>query len=110
MLDHLDIGEQIHYFAQPALVQLRPCEVFRKDILEPLVFLFDAAHGVINNRADLRRMGRNGNDAPAGVGRNKKDALGGVFVNIFLEAVAFRDKSLVFFIETVRNVFKENQP
>ena len=105
VLDHLDIGEQVHHVAQAALVQFRAGEVFRQDIFEAFIFLFNAAHSVVDDFADLRRMRRRGNHTPAGVRRHKKDPLGSIFIDVLLEAVAFLHQRLVFFLKTVGNIF-----
>ena len=53
VFDHLNVGKQIDYITQAALVQFWAGEILRQDVLEPFVFLFDAAHGVVYHRADF---------------------------------------------------------
>ena len=110
VLDHLDIGEQIHHVAQAALIQFRPGKILGQNILEPLVFFLDGAHGVIDHRADFRGVGLGGNLAPSCPGRHEKDALGGVLVPILLEAVALVHQRLVLLLKTVGNVLEKDQP
>ena len=110
MFNHLDVGEQIHYVTESAFVELGTSKVFRQNVFQPLVFLFDGTHRIVNHRADFRRMGFGGNIAPPRTGRNKKDTFGGILVHIFLEAVAFFNKRLIFLIKTVGDIFEKNQP
>ena len=110
MLDHLDIGEEIYHLSQPPLVQLGPGEIFGQDVLEKLVLLLDTPHGLVDDGADLRRMGRCGDDRPAGILRDKEDVLGGVLVLVLLEAAALLHQLLVLRLEPVGDVFQEDQP
>ena len=105
MLDHADVGEKIDHLAEPPFVQLRAGKVFRQNVLQALVVLLNRAHGFVNRRADLRRVRLGGNVAPPRALRHKENPLGGVFVNILLEAVAFRDQLPVLFLEAVGDVF-----
>ena len=109
VLHHLNVGEQVHHFTQTALVQLRPGKILGQNVLEALVFLLDAAHGLVDDRADFRGMRRGRDHLPAGVLRHKEDVLGGVFVLVLLEAVAFFHQCIVLGFETVGNVFEEDQ-
>ena len=99
MLDHLDVGEQVHHLAQAALVQLGTGEVFGQDVFEPLVSFFDGTHGIVNDGADFRRVGRGGNGRPPGGFRHEEDVLSDVFVLILLETIAFRYQLVVLGLE-----------
>ena len=108
MIDHLNVGEEINDFTEPPLIQLRAGKVFGEDVFEPLVFLLNAAHGLVDDRADFRGMRRGRDHLPAGVLRHKEDVLG-VFVLVLLEAVAFFHQRIVLGFEAVGNVFEEDQ-
>ena len=110
VLDHADVGEKIDHLTQPSLVQLRTGKVFRQNVLQALVVLLNRAHGFVNRRADFRCVCLGGNVTPPRALRHKENPLGGVLVDILLEAVAFRDKLAVLFLEAVGDVFEENQP
>ena len=105
LLDHLDIGKEVYHLAQPPLVQLRAGKVLGQNAAEPGVALLDAPHGLVDHQADLRRMCRRGNDAPAGIFRHKEDILGGILVLILLEALALFHQRLVLGLEPVGNIF-----
>ena len=101
VLDHLNIGEQIDHFAQPALIQFRPSKVFGQNILEPLVLFLNTVHSIIDHRADFRRMSGGGNHLPPGVLRHEKDVFGGVLVLVFLKAVTLLDQFPVLGLKAV---------
>ena len=105
LLHHLNIGEQVHHISQAALVQLRPGKVLGQDVLEALVLRFNAAHGLINDGADLRGVGRCSNHAPTGIFRDKEDVFCQVFVLVLLEAVALFHQFLVLGLKTIGDVF-----
>ena len=105
VLHHLDVGKQVYHIPQAALVQLLAGKVLGQDVLETLVLLLNAAHGVVDDSADLRRVGRCGDHAPPGVLRHKEDILGGVFVLVLLEAVALIHQLLVLGLEAVGDIF-----
>ena len=54
-------------------------------------------------------MGGFGDDAPTGIGGHIEDVFGHIFVLIFFEAVTFIDQLLVFHVETIGNVFQEDE-
>ena len=109
VLYHLNVGKQVYHIPQAALVQLRTGEVLGQDVLEALVLLFDGPHGLVNDCADLRRVGRCGDHAPPGILRHKEDVFGCVFVLVLLETVALVYQFLVLGLEAVGDVFQENQ-
>ena len=105
VLYHLNVGEQVYHIPQTAFVQLLSGKVLGQDILEALVLLLKAAHGLVNDSADLRCVGRPGDHAPPCVLRHKEDILSGVFVIVLLETVALIHELLILSLETVRNIF-----
>ena len=105
MLYHLEVGKQIDYIAQPPLVQLRTGKVLGENVFQLLVLFLDTAHGVVDHRADLRRMGGGGDHVPPGLLRNEEDVFRGILVDVLLKAVAFGCQFVVFCLEPVRDVF-----
>ncbi len=49
MLHHVNVREEIHHVSEAALVQLRAGKVLGKNSFQPLIFLFNAAHGLIDH-------------------------------------------------------------
>ena len=109
MLDHLDVGKEIDHITEAAFVQLWPCKVLRQNILESLVLFFNASHGIVNHRADLRRMRCLSNLGPTSFRGNKENTLRGILVDILLESLALCEQFLILILETIRNIFEENQ-
>ena len=103
------VGEQVDDIAETTLVKLGTSEVFRQDAFETVVLFLDLHHGVVDDLANLWGVGGFGDDAPACIGGHIKDVFGHVFVLIFFEAVAFIDQLLVFHVETIGNVFQEDE-
>ena len=101
MVDHLDIGKEVNDLTEPPLIQLRTGKVFREDVFEPLVFLLNAPHGLVDDRADLRRVRSSGYGAPSCVFRHKEDILRRVFVLVLFKAVALSNKLLILRLEAV---------
>ena len=104
MLNYLDIGKQINDLAQPPLVQFWPGKVFGENVLQLFVLLLNAAHGIVDHCADLRRMSGGGDHAPPGIFRHEEDILGCVLVDIFFKAVALGHQFVVLCLETVGDV------
>ena len=110
MLNHADVGKEVNHIAKPPLVQFRAGKILRQNVLQPLVFLFNGTHGVINRCADFLRMCFVFNVIPPRALWYEEDTLRGVLVDILLEAVALCDQLLMLLLETIGNVFEENQP
>ena len=110
MVDHLDIGKEVNDLTEPPLIQLRTGKVFGENVFEPLVFLLNAPHGLVDDCANLRRVRSSGYDAPSCVFRYKEDILRRVFVLILFKAIALSNKLLILCLEAVRDVFQKNQP
>ena len=91
VLNHLNVCEQINNIAEAAFIQLRAGKVLRQDILESLILLFDAAHGVVDDLSDLRFVSVGGDHRPTGIGRHEENTLRNVFINVFFKAIAFFD-------------------
>src|SRR5699024_12622314 len=96
-----DIGKEVNDLTEPPLIQLRTGKVFGENVFEPLVFLLNAPHGLVNDRADLRGVSSSGYDAPPCVFRYKEDILRRVFVLVLFKAVALSNKLLILRLEAV---------
>ena len=64
---------------------------------------------MVDNQANLRVERMVGDVFPPSLLRHPEHVLCGVFVAVFFEALALVNKFLVAFIETVGNIFQENQ-
>ena len=106
---HPNICKQIDNFTQTAFVELGTREVFRKNIFQPLIFLLNRPHRIIDDRSNFGRVCMNGNSFPTGFCRNIKHILSRIFILVFLKALPFGNKLLIFSFEFVRDVFQENK-
>ena len=97
----LHVGEEVHDVAEPALVELRPCEVLREDVLEGVVLALDRAHCLVDHDADLGGVGVFSDGVPAGLCGHVEHTLLLVEVAVFLEAVSLLDELLVTLLEPV---------
>ena len=109
-VDHLDVGEQVHYIPQAALVQLGPGKIFRQDVLQARILLLDGPHGVVDHQADFGAVGLGGDLLPPCPLRDVEYPLGKVLVLVIFEAVALSYQLLVLILKAVRDVFQKNQP
>ena len=89
------VCEDVHDITQHSLIEIRAGIVLRKDILKCLVLGFDSPHSIIDNRADLRRMGSGGNGAPPGILRHEENILHRIGITVILEPIAFLYKFLI---------------
>ena len=110
LLRHLYVGEEVHDFAQAALVQLLAGEVLGEDVLELVVLRLDLAHGLVDDLAHLGGVRGGGDGLPAGALRHEEDVLRRVLVAILLEALSLVDKLLVALVELVGDVLEEDEP
>ena len=90
------VREDVHDITQHPLIEIGATLVLRKDVLQRLVLSFDSSHGVIDDRANLRRVSGCGNGAPPRLLRYEEHILHRVCVAVILEAVAFIYEFLIF--------------
>ena len=108
MLNHLNICKEIYNLTEPSFIQFRPSEIFRKNVFETFIFLFNASHCIIDHTTNLWSVCSSRNYFPTGIFRHKKDIFRNILVNIFLKAVAFFNQFLIFSLKAIRNIFKED--
>ena len=104
------VREDVYDIAQNPLVEVGAGVVLRKNIFQRLVLGFDSSHGVINDRADLRRVSSCGNGAPPCFLRHEENILHRISVAVILEAVAFIHEFLISFIKGCGYVAQKDKP
>ena len=50
---HFNIGEQVNYIAQTALIEFGTRKVLGEDVLQSLVFLLDCSHGIVDDSTNF---------------------------------------------------------
>jgi len=99
-ISHINVVcKDVNDITQHPLIKVGAGVVLRKDVLQRLVLSFDSSHGVIDNRANLRRVSGCGNGAPPRLLRYEEHILHRVCVVVILESVAFIYEFLISFIK-----------
>ena len=109
VLLHADVREEVDHVAEAALVELGAGEGLREDALQARIVLLDGEHGVVDDLADLGRVGGIGDAAPAGFRRDEKHVLLRVGVRILLESLALLHELVAPRFEPVGEVFQEDE-
>lgn len=91
------------------LIQFGSCKVFRKNVLQPLIFFFDGSHCIIDHSTNFSSVCFGCNNAPASIFGNKENTFRNILIHILFETIALFDQLLVFILKPVRNILKENQ-
>ncbi|MDB6063988.1 MAG: hypothetical protein JWR26_196 [Pedosphaera sp.] len=119
-----DVADDVHESAEPDFVQAGPGVIARQDAFERRILALNRAHGVVENFANLRRLGFGLDGVPAGFGRQPEDICRQVLVPVFSRFLARRlfldepitlgigeaeKQLLAFFLEGVGDVFQENE-
>ena len=114
---HPNICKQIDNFTQAAFVELGTGKVFRKNIFQTLILLLNRPHRIVDDRSNFRRVCMDGNSFPTGFRRDIENRIittllifiTQILILVFLKALSFGNKLLIFSFEFVRDVFQENK-
>ena len=83
MIDDAEIREKVDDLPQHFFIELLAREVFRKDVFEEFVLLFDFPHARVDNDADLGGVRGARDDVPSRVLGNEDDILFPIRVFVF---------------------------
>ena len=119
-----DVADDVHESAEPDFVEAGPGVIARQHAFERGILALNRAHRIVNDLADLRRLGLGLDGVPAGFGRQPEDIRGEIFVAILGGFGALRfvldepfalgigeaeQQLLAFFLEGVGDVFQEDE-
>ena len=119
-----DVADDVHEAAEPDFVEAGPGVIARQHAFERGILALNRAHRVVNDLANLRRLGFGLDGVPAGFRRQPEDIRGQILVAIlggfgalrfvldepFALGIGETEKELfAFFLEGIGNVFQEDE-
>ena len=108
--DQLDRADEVDQLSQAGLVEGRAGEVLGQDSLERPVLLLDRIHRVVDDLADLGRLGGGLELRPSGVRRHPEHVFAHVLVAVLRVGVGLLLDRVVPLLEGVGDVLEEDQP
>ena len=106
---HIHVVEDFNDLAQADLVNLRTGVVVGHHLLQAGILTANLFKGMVDDLSYLRAMRLAGYDIPSSILWHPENMLCGVFIAVFLEAVAFVNKFFVTLLETIADIFKEDE-